>query len=749
MNAPDHPARPQLRRILLVGLGLLLLSRAPFLVQNVDWGVFDLEHLWILGDARASSVARAAAEGAKPSLADLDPGLYGEHFHAGARVVTAAMRLVGDLTGSFSLRGLKLLGLLGSCVALAVYLATLTVVWPAARVRWAVMTYVVWLAPPTLFLWMTLMPMGHYMETWFVHALWMGGLVLILRDRAGPVALTGMGIASGLACVYVFSNVVFPALLAGALLLSSKRPWRSRLAGLAALTAGAAAVYVPFALPRISMIVDRLGSAGPSESASTGLVTHSLENLAGLLTTDLIALGDGWCYRGFFALFEPPFTSGAVTAAYVLATVAAGGALFLLMQVARLVLGRTRAEMTLGQRVLAANGVLLVCFLLAYVLFVRSRATPEGEMEYVSYLTLSYPPLLLGIGAGCARLLELRPRVASVPVGLLLLLLGAGWVHSAAWATRTIDRPEVQGPDQRDLGRLLLLMTNESGDPKQMVDLCVQAFPGDEAYCRTRAWEITLRARYGEWGDLLQYPGACRDVGDANRGACEAAFGAAAYGVRVEAGDEFGEHAAAKACGPATDPRGRGCLTGAYRSTPHDPFDVPFWSLMHVLDLCRPREPGGPHWYERACLETTAWMMSGMPTLPAGTGTPSAACAAWPEGWVGLCQSLSGVRQAGPDELSCEDAYLALAVPALPERNLLIHQQCALADYLPRHNKVIWDRGFPVPSESELPPERARILPGFAIEQTGAISFLPSCVIGVARALDGLECSWRGSDLTL
>jgi len=59
VNAHDHPARTWLRRILLVGLGLLCLSRAPFFAQEADWGVFDLEHPWIVGDARASSAPRA------------------------------------------------------------------------------------------------------------------------------------------------------------------------------------------------------------------------------------------------------------------------------------------------------------------------------------------------------------------------------------------------------------------------------------------------------------------------------------------------------------------------------------------------------------------------------------------------------------------------------------------------------------------------------------------------------------------
>jgi len=132
-----------------------------------------------------------------------------------------------------------------------------------------------------------------------------------------------------------------------------------------------------------------------------------------------------------------------------------------------------------------------------------------------------------------------------------------------------------------------------------------------------------------------------------------------------------------------------------------------------LYDLCVGSGPG-TGWSERACLEGVAWLATGMPVLPERTRDPGAGpCSHWPPAWRGLCEDLGTVRRAGPQEQSCEQVYLDRFSVALPERNELIYQQCAFAGTIARDGVY------------------------------------PPCVIGAARVLEGLSCSWRGTELKL
>ena len=146
-----------------------------------------------------------------------------------------------------------------------------------------------------------------------------------------------------------------------------------------------------------------------------------------------------------------------------------------------------------------------------------------------------------------------------------------------------------------------------------------------------------------------------------------------------------------------------------------------------ALAACEAGNESVPRWAERTCLETVAWLMVGMPSLPAAQGEVSAVCRAWPAGWQGLCQSLASRQPAEPGTPSCEDEYVARFVPRIPARHQLVYQQCAFTDLLVDQLDLM----------------------GIAGLNRHQASILPSCLIGAARALDGLECSWSGADLAL
>ncbi len=266
------------RRVIVIGVALLLLvvSRLPYLLGGADWGVFLTEHLWLITDPAAVDSWLDGARRAD-TLGRFDPPLYATHYHGGGRAVAEAVWSVGQLTGDFGLLQLKLVGLLASAVALAAWLAAVMMVWPEERARWSLSVFVAWLAPPTLLLWQTLMPMGHYMETWFFHAVFLVPLVLVLQDRVGPVFLGVIGLAAGLAMTYVVSNVIFPLLIGLLFLLVSRRSIAVRIAGAGALLASCWLSWTWLAGARLAAGAERIGSLGAEQETLGLLLERVLE----------------------------------------------------------------------------------------------------------------------------------------------------------------------------------------------------------------------------------------------------------------------------------------------------------------------------------------------------------------------------------------------------------------------------------------------------------------------------------------
>jgi len=691
---------------------LLLLSRLPFLLGHADWGVFNPEHLWMITDPAAVARSQELSGSGAATLPGLDEGLYALHYHAGARWVSEAVGWMGWLTGAYGLLQLKLVGLLAAVVALVAYTIGLVRIWPGEPVRWALPIFVAWIAPPTLLLWLTLMPMGHYMETWLFHALYLPLFALVLADRASPQVFGGAGALAGVMTAYVASNLLFPVVLAFVFLLVSTRSTRQRLLSLGALAAGFALTWIPTGASRLWSVLGRAEEASLQQPSLGGAADRLLINLGRLPGREVIVEGDGFARRGIFALLEPAGGAPGTTAAWVMVGVAGLGAVYLLWHTALLLHPRRRAALDLPGRVLGTHGLILVLVVLAYLAFF-----PDWyPMGYVSYLTLAYPALMLGVGAGAAALVLRWRVIGGLPVLGLLILLGVAWAQSSAWVLRDGDRPPIQRADFRRVARLASFDAGvgRSPDAAAARAFCLRAHPGDDAFCGVIAWQSVLANTEQRLDGDRAVPlvDACSAAPPEHSEACALAAGARLHDERV-CDPRLAHRGFASICDGFEPALRQACVTGLYQG-PVTADLVASCTEARMVELCIGEGPATSTWQERACLEGVARLMTGVPPLPAVSAASSGACSGWPRDLRGLCVSLGGARQAAPDEVSCEQVYLERFAHELPDRHELVHQQCAYLDLL---------------------------VPG--------VDLFPSCAIGVARALDGLSCSWRGTGLRL
>jgi len=688
---------------LAVGLVLLVLSRLPFLRSHPDWGIFDTEHIWMIDDSSAINQWLTAGAVPTASLGATVPQTYLEHYHGGALWATEAIRLVGLVTGDVGLLEMKLVGLLASIIALCCYGIGLFMVWPRQPVRWALPVAVAWLVPPTLLLWNTLMPMGHYLETWFFHAVFLPPLVLILSDRAGLKTLTALGIALGAATAYVASNVVFLLLCLVAYLLFSRRPlWERGLGSALLVTTGAmtARILLGARLDSLALRASTPSAAGETVLARLG------RNLGDLFSRGAVADGSGWSQRGLWSALEPTPSPTATVAAYVLGFAALLGVVYLLRWTGVLAHPRRRELLGLPERLLATQGALLVMTVTAF-LFAAQIDQPQAM---VNYLAISYPPLLLGLGLGAAALLgdgRQRRRGGRVAVIALLGLLVVGWAQSGLLNARPLDRPDLRASGHSRLHSLFGLVDREpsrAAAASRFEELCRQVYPGNEAYCAVASWTGVLEtaplksdSRFSVTDEL------CASAPEERAMDCAMAAGAHAYDplFHPEAPDGLPSDIE-EFCGERFPDAQLACISGGYRTGLRK-------AIEEVQRLCG-TESGS--WSGRACLEAGAFALTGMPVMPAATESPPSACRSWPTGWTGLCEQAARAQRAGEGEGSCEEVYRSRFVDEVPRQNSLVYDQCL------RASLANW-------------------------------SFYPACVIGAAKALEGLSCSWRGTPLRL
>ena len=434
-------------------------------------------------------------------------------------------------------------------------------------------------------------------------------------------------------------------------------------------------------------------------------------------------MGDAWCSRGFFALLEPTRGTASAAAAYALAIAALLCGLYMLSRSVVLLHPRKRHELDLAGRLMGANGLLLVMTLTAYLLFLRE---PTG-MAIVSYLTLSYAPLMFGLAHGLATLVLGRPgwlrTVGRVGTALLLLLMGIGWGQSGLHTMRALDRPDVQRVDFRTISRVALLSVGDAEQvtAEKLKSVCLEVHPGNEAFCSVVQWQDVMApaefAGSREDIEALARSAAelCLDGPDDALIPCAMAAGARRSGdVPCPIGPQV--PSLAPRCDGFEGQALQACLAGVYRGPVFAQNTPNHCSLTEAIALCdNPMGDPVPTWQQRACLEGAAMMLTGMPPLPpGGPEAASGACAGWPVDWRGLCRELGRVRKAGLEDVTCEQVYLERFADTVPARNSLIYQQCAYADIM-----------------------------------AGWHDLYPPCAIGVAKALEGLSCFWAGSELHL
>jgi len=724
-SAPARRITPL--RFLGGALVLLVLSRIPFLLHTPDFGVFLIEHMWMLEDPAAVRLWERIT-GLSGTVGQIDPALHAVHYHGGGGAVTSSVLHMSRLTGHDGLVQLELVGLLATALALAAYFSALVQLWPGQRARWGFALFLAFLAPPSLLFWLTLVPMGHFTETWFFHALALPAFVVLCRGRAGPLTVALIGVGAGLATWYVFSNAIFVGLFALSILLWSSGGWVARATRLAVLGGAWATTWLTTAWPRLVEVRNRVVEAsratrddGTDQEGWGRMFTNIRPNLREVLDMENWIDGGPWCMRGLFAITEPAGSSLGTAAGLFVGALVAVGAIYISAHVLLLLRPKGWREMTLPQRIYAIQGLFLLPLTAAFFIF----RDPGNQMALIAYLTPNYAVWLFGLGQTLGDALAAsNPWVRRIAGGIALtvsLLLAVGWVDRSAWVSRPLDRPELQATGFRQVTTAAFLdMQREHGDEaaRRIRDYCNKAHPGNESFCAEIAWTEAFHppepnAQPGDGATSML--ASCLGLPEAERRGCATAVGGRMGGSPA---CQFGAEMApqGRLCAGFPAELRQECLTGVHRGVLPRHRDHYSCAVNFIMMACGAQTAGTPRdWRFRACLEGFVPMLAGMPAWPVPSSSAATGpCAAWPPDFRGICEDLVVAQQAAPGEPSCEDIYLERFADTLPTKNGLIYEQCMFMGSFP-----------------------------------GGWEYYPSCVIGIAKVLDGLECSWSGRELKL
>ncbi len=703
MILPDHvlqrKARVRTRWLLAAALLLYVLSRLPFLVAHPDWGPFSYEHCFFLSGAKLVDALRAQFPGHDFTMSSVVPYHFRDDFHGGAFYVGTLTQKVASGLGSFGLLPLKLLSTAHALLALALYLLVLRRLWPDELARTALPVLVAWLAPPTMLLWSTLLMMGHYYETWLVHALLLPPLLLVLRGRMPLWGMAATGLGCGLLSVYAFSSLVFPLLFVLLHARLGPRGGGRRLLGGAALLAAAAA---PLALyfqsaNRWHAFLNRVSVSGVGQRTAAGPWQRLLSWFDPQLYRDAALNGDGWTRRGLSVLLAGHPREDPLSAATALICTAllGAGVVYLLLHAARLLWPRG-APPDLRGRFLGAHGVLLSGQVGAAVLFEQ----PYPASAAVCYKAMTYACVMLGAGQLLAAAWGHRGRwrpAWRAGVAALCALFCAGWVSSARDNLRPLGRPPLQRCDTdhaANLGASFGLPDERGPRAGWAAARCRRAFPRNRAYCRALGWD-KLFTQDG--------PADCARQAPEQALACAAALGQRLYLERICS--PYSDQLDYRAAGPELCAGLQGALRWACRSGAHQGYSQ---CQNALASRCAGLAPAASP-RRRACLEQLAWLAQGAGPFPRPAPGGPDACEPWPEAWRGLCQRAWAAPAAPPAGPSCEEVYLARFARALPEQDSLLYDQCLLLE-----------------------------------GEEATAGLYPFCAVGVARITAGLDCRWRG-----
>jgi len=691
--------------VVLASLLLFGVVRILFMLHNPDWSVIGAEHCFFLTLPQVHADRQAVEPDGDIPFWLVNPTQFRAVLHGGAAWIAHCTRVLCQLLDTRSLVVVKIVGTAHAAVFVAMLAWALSRVFDRRSDR-----YQVWVplflcaVPPVFFLWVTLLPMGHYFESHVFYGLFLPLVVSVSGGRASWALLVYAGCLAGVAIVYSFSNVFFLIHAVALCLLFVRRPVVHRVAAVAGLLAIAGGIYAIVGRPG-DVAARLLGSAllAPAAREAAGLGAGStLSQLLPSVQDHVEVLFGPWDDARFL---PQPLGLGVAVLFAGLAAAAAGTVLAWTVRAMR----RLRRH-DLGRRevFLAAHGLLLLLFGAAYLAFdpyTRSR----GNSTFIFYLTPLYPVVFVGCGAMLSSLARLeRPwatwsaRLIAVAGGALLLGATAG---SLSINARDIHRPEFGSCDARYLYGYFLDEPSsdslEEGAPPLWEGVAVVAPEAGEARCRAARPDngdacalvgYALAAMHGAAGpDCASEPGPRAEV-------CARGVGAARYGCGA------GELAPdGTVCQEFEGSLRDACISGAHQALHPDVPSCPaIGSFLELCDRTFEREPA-----RSSCWEQVSALMLGAPALPPAPARTAPACVDWPEPWIGLCQQAAdhpGTLRRGSSPASCDVVYREGFSEEIPAWSSLAFEQC--------------------------------------LSET--VELYPYCAIGVARAAGRTDCVWGG-----
>jgi len=684
---------------------LTLASRAAFLPFNPDWGPTVTEHCHVLSSP-AIYAARVDADG-DDSLPYwiVNPEQMVLHYHGGSSCISYAVGFLADRLRTRTLLPLKVVGLACTLVYAVLVALTLAFVGGTGRDRGLVWAPIFLAAfPPVFFLWVTLLPLGHYYESHLFYGLFVPVGLLAWSGRTNPPAALAVGLLGGLALFYSLSNAIFVCAVLLMLWLSHHQRTMPKLVQTGCLLGSSAVVLLVSGrlqrgLGRILDSLTRLVPGAGGDIPQLEVVPIPRNDLL-LMHLSLLFGRHG---QGTENLSEDLATQLLIAASGVIAVASAA---FLLLFLVRASIPASRRRLGLKGTFLAANGFLLCAFVAAYLLI--DPYTHHGGAARIEYLVPIFPPLFVGLGALLDRgLTVLGPAWKTIVVALAV---GCGAVQLHGWTMEVVDnarpleRPEVGACDASQLHGYFWEVPEDSEvaprdlERTDMFDRdagerrCRLAHPGEGDACAFTGYALEAMILAGE-DSCVGTPGVRQDL-------CVRAHGSVEWAAEV-CGDPGG--VLPTGCDLLDEPQRAACVSGAYQGNALDGSTGRCSGA--IAQLCD-RTFADPA--ERSsCLEQAVALLIGMPILPAPPQTVPARCLPWPGPWQGLCAraaSLANSRPPAGAEASCEEVYLERYADDLPEEQGLAYDQCLF----------------------DAPP------------------FYPFCAIGLHRLRGEIDCRWTG-----
>jgi len=704
------------RTLVLLALAALALSRAPFFLHNPDWGLLNFEHCFVLSWPEIYANRQAVDPDPTQPFGIVDvPQFTG--YHGGSAVVGHQVRWLATLLGTRTLLVHKVLGTLLTALFIGALAWALARLWPSPTDRLRVLFPLALVAfPPTFFLWATMTPKGHYLESHLIYGLFLPFYVAAARSALTWRWLLVAGLLGGAATAYCPSNGIFFGILLAAYLAFAELSWRGRLWRTAASCAAAAvALVLLFGNPL--QVVDAFVAESLLESLLGAVLGSGAEG-------QVAAEPDEWSIRrdllpnamvitnDFFDVLPAGRQPWWSLLARLGGIAVALGAATLLLKESLGSFGESEeaAETQAPGRFMAINALLLVVASIGFLAF-RHHLSSGLTTAAVDFLVPAYPPLFIGSGALLATMVR-APRRAVRRLGwavtaLAAVGLGAGWICEIGTNARPITRPEFGSCDSIQLTAYFYQLHSPPSrqplrspfrgplDYRIEYDLgqrrCAASEPGDGDTCAF--WRYAM-----ESAEPDRAAGFCESRPLADQAVCARATGAQLYSADVchDPTDTPGN-----ICQQCTGGLHAECLSGAWQGVmvSQEPPCV-----CSLTDLCRTEQLDLVEL--SACLEQTAALLNGMPSLP--LPSDPRACPDWPEGWRGLCERRDRLLELSPprDAASCEAVYLDRYAHELPSHGRLAYDQCLVT----------------------------------------STETYPWCAIGIARLRGETDCAWAGFD---